>query len=333
MSGTRRLVFAVAAAGILAALPIVAQAKKTCALVHHAQCAKADLHGRDLRGTVLHHADLHGANLERADLRGVNLRYANLRGAHMRRAKLHHLPPGTRSTPACSPNCEGADLSHADLTNAELAGADLRYATLTGANLTGAELRSANLAYADLTSADLSTADFTGATNCATAIPAGVLAGRGCADDSAITCYSTAPYTAQTGTFTVNSNTSVQTFSYAIPDANTQITSLTVQASVGTTSANITSSSRSFTVSFSGTTTGTFSQTLSGLQSPWSTNPGTAVHSSTWDVTDTGYGVAGAGRIRVNGGGTIGTWSTNPDQRIRVTVQISGTQRVSVPCS
>jgi hypothetical protein len=305
-----------------------------CGLKHHAKCAGVDLSGVDLRGVALHHADLRGANLERADLRGVNLRHANLRGARLRGAKLHHRPTpakGVRLGAACSPNCEGADLSHADLTNAVLAGADLRYANLTGANLTGAELRSANVAYANLTSAVLSGADFTGAVNCATAVPAGVLNGEGCADDPAPVCYSTTPYSASTGTFTVTGNAFTQTSTYAIPDNDTQITSLTVNAAVGTTSVATTSTSRSFTVGFSGATTNTYGQSLTGLQAPWSTNPGTAFRSLTWNVADTGYGLVGAGRVRVNGAGTISTWSS--DQRIRVTVTITGTTRVAGPCS
>ena len=310
------------------------------AVLHHANLRGAVLHHANLRGAELHHADLRGVDLEHADLRGVSLHHANLRGAHLRGAKLHHLPEGgtgVRTGAACSPNCQGADLSYADLTNAELAGADLRYANLTGANLTGAELRSANLAYANLTSAVLTGADFTGAVNCTTAVPAGVLSGEGCAGDPAPVCYSTVPYTASTGTFTVTANTFVQTSTFTIPDNDTQITSLTVNAAVGTTSANITSSGRTFTVSFSGATTNSFSQSLSGSQAPWTTSPGTAFRSLTWNVADTGYGVAGAGRIRVNGGGTIATWSTgsssSTDQRIRVTVSIAGTTRIAVPCS
>lgn len=307
-----------------------------CALKHHAKCAGIDLSGRDLRGVKLHHADLRGANLEGADLRGASLRHANLRGARLRGAKLHHHPRrgrGARSTPACSPNCQGADLSHVDLTNAQLAGADLRYANLTSANLTGAELRSANLAYANLTSATLTGADFTGAANCTTASPAGVLAGAGCADETATVCYRTSPYTAQTGTFLVTSNSFSQISTYMLADNDTQITSLTVQAWVVATGFNITSTGRLFTVYFSGATSNGFSQSLAGNQAPWSTYGGTAPQSRGWDVADTGYGVAGAGRIRVNGGGTLGTWSTNPDQRIRVVVYVSGTTRVAVPCA
>jgi hypothetical protein len=307
-----------------------------CALKHHATCAGVDLSGQDLRGAVLHHADLRGANLERADLRGVVLHHANLRGANLRGAKLHHLPShgaDVRMGAACSPNCQGADLSYADLSDAELAGADLRYANLTGANLTGAELRSANLAYIVLTAAVLTAADATGAVNCATAVPAGVLDGEGCADDPATDCYATSPYSASTGTFIVTGNTFNQTSTYAIPDNDTQITSLTVNATVGATGVYIASSARNFTASFSGASTGTFSETLSGLQAPWTTNTGPTVRSLAWNVADTGYGVAGTGRIRVRGAGTISTWSTNPDQRIRVTVTITGTTRVAVSCS
>jgi hypothetical protein len=336
MARMRVVISAVALVIVLAAFVGAAEGRtiRGCGLKHHAKCAGVDLSGVDLRGIALHHADLRGANLERADLRGVNLRHANLRGARLRGAKLHHRPArakGVRLGASCSPNCEGADLSHADLTNADLAGADLRYANLTGANLTGAELRSANVAYIILTSAVMTATDFTGAVNCATALPAGVLNGEGCADDPAPVCHSTIPYSAATGTFTVTGNTFAQTSTYAIPDNDTEITSLTVNAAVGTTSVATTTTSRYFTVSFSGATTNTYSQSLTGLQAPWSTNPGTAFRSLTWNVADTGYGLAGAGRIRVNGAGTIGTW--NSDQRIRVTVTITGTTRVAGPCS
>lgn len=311
-----------------------------CTVKHHAKCAGLDLSGRNLRGVVLRHADLRGANLENADLRGADLRHANLRGARLRGAKLHHRrvdgasERNPRGTPACYPDCQGADLSHADLTNAQLAGANLSYANLSFANLTGAELRSANLAFADLTSASLASADFTGAMNCASATPTGILAGEGCADDTAPVCYETAIWSATTETFTVNGSTFSMTSATTIPDDHTQITSLTVEAWVVATGFMITTSSRTFTVAFSGSTGTTYSQSLSGSSAPFSTSSGTARQSKAWDVQDTGYGVTGSGRIKVMGGGSLGTWSeSNPDQRIRVMVSISGNTRTAVPCA
>ena len=151
---------------------------------------------------------------------------------------------------------------------------------------------------------------------------------------SAPTCYASSNYSDTTGVFTVNANYFSQTSTYAIADDDTQITSLTVYAALaGTSSSNpdITTSSRSFTVGFSGATTGTFSQTLTGMQAPWTTSTGTAYRSLAWDVADTGYGAAGEGRIRVNGAGTLATW--NSTQYIRVQVGITGTMRVPVACS
>jgi hypothetical protein len=36
---------------------------------------------------------------------------------------------------------------------------------------------------------------------------------------------------------------------------------------------------------------------------------------------------AGGGRVRVRGAGSIATWSTSPDQRIRVIVEMNGNQQ------
>lgn len=342
-----------------------AQAQR-CALRHHAHCARADLHGRDLhgailhhadlRGAILHHADLHGAvlhhadlrgtimhhvnlrgaDLEFADLRGVDLRHADLRGAHLRGAKLHYLTGRSRATPSCAPDgCTGADLSYADLSGAVLNFTDLSYAQLVGADLTDAELRSANLDMADLFGATLTSTDFTGALNCATAQWTASYAGLGCADDptSAPTCYAYSSYEDATGTFVVTGNTFSQVSTYAIPDNDTQITSLTVEAWVTIPNLAITSASRSFTVGFSGASTGTFAQTLNGLQPPWSSSSGTVHRTLPWDVADTGYDASSAGHIRVLGAGSIGTWSANPNQRIYVIVHITGTTRTPMPCS
>ena len=312
------------------------------ASLHHADLRGAVLHHADLRGAVLHHVDLRGADLEYADLRGVDLRHADLRGARLRGARLHHLPGRAsasrrpRATPSCAPDeCVGADLSYADLTGAVLNATNLSYASLVGANLTGAQLRSADLWFADLTGAVLTATDFTGALDCSMTVPPGVLAGRGCADDptTAPVCYAETTYSSSTGTFIVTGNTFMQQSSMVIPGNDTQITSLTVEAWIPTSSANVTSSGRSFTVAFSGATTGTFAQTLTGQQNPWTGNSGPTHRSLAWNVADTGYDVSGAGRIRVSGAGTIGTWSANPDQRISVIVHITGTTRTATPCS
>jgi hypothetical protein len=134
----------------------------------------------------------------------------------------------------------------------------------------------------------------------------------------------TSGYSAATGQFTVTGNTFQQISTYAIPDSLTQITSLNIEGWVVITGINICSAGRNFTVFFSGSTTGTFSQSNSCNTAPFTTSSGTTHQFKAWNVTDTGYNVTGAGKIRVNGGGTIGTWSTSPDQRIRVIVNITG---------
>jgi len=144
-------------------------------------------------------------------------------------------------------------------------------------------------------------------------------------------------YSAETGQFTVTGNSFTQTSVYAIPGVNTnnngdiqyKIDSLSIEAWTGAAGVTICTSSRFFRADFSGTSTsaGTGGGTISGLQAPFSTNSGTARgRFLSWGAS-VGYGAAGAGRIRIRGDGTIGTWSTSPDQRIRVIVYISGKSR------
>ena len=136
----------------------------------------------------------------------------------------------------------------------------------------------------------------------------------------------TSVYTAATGTFIVNGNGFSQISTYAIPNSLTQITSLSIEGWVVITGINICSAGRNFIVYFSGATTGTYSQSNNCNSAPFTTNSGTTHQFKSWDVIDTGFNVTGAGKIRVNGGGTIGTWSAPPaaDQRIRVIVNITG---------
>jgi hypothetical protein len=134
----------------------------------------------------------------------------------------------------------------------------------------------------------------------------------------------TAAYSAATGTFIVTGNTFQQISTYAIPDSITQITSLSIEGWVVVTGINICSVGRNFVVYFSGATTGTFSQSNNCNSAPFTNNSGLTHQNKAFAVTATGYNVTGAGKIRVNGGGTIGTWSTSPDQRIRVVVNITG---------
>ena len=67
------------------------------------------------------------------------------------------------SLPACSPDCQGANLQGANLTGAYLAGADLTGADLAGADLAGANLTDANLTATYLAGADLIDANLDGA--------------------------------------------------------------------------------------------------------------------------------------------------------------------------
>ena len=149
-------------------------------------------------------------------------------------------------------------------------------------------------------------------------------------------------YNAQTGVFTVTGNSFSQTSAYALPGVNTQnngdvqyrISNVTINARTGSSGTTICTTSRYFRVDFSGTSTsaGTGGGTRSGLNAPWSNNSGTTYRSQAQGWT-LGYGNAGAGRLRVRGDGTIGTWSTSPDQRIYVYMDITGFSRTWIASS
>ena len=130
-----------------------------------------DLSGAKFARAKLHGADLRGARLNKANFRGVVLRHADLREASLKGANFSPTNPRgrlVRSTPACDPNCQDADLSNADLS-----GANLEYANLKGATLTDANLTNANLYYANLTDANLTDANLTNAYFCNTTMPDG----------------------------------------------------------------------------------------------------------------------------------------------------------------
>lgn len=142
-----------------------------------------------------------------------------------------------------------------------------------------------------------------------------------------------ADWMGQTGQFTVTGNSFSQTSGFVIPGENTggagnsrySVTSLDIEAWVGT-SVTICTASRSFLVDFSGTSTsaGTGGGTQDCRTPPFSNNSGTTHRTLAWNVANVPYGNAGAGRIRVRGAGSIGTWSTSPDERIRVIVYVYG---------
>ena len=145
-------------------------------------------------------------------------------------------------------------------------------------------------------------------------------------------------YSAETGTFIITGNSYSNTSGYSIPGVNTanngdtqyMIQSLRIEAWVPDAGTTICTSSRNFNVDFSGTSTsaGTGGGTISALQAPFSNNSGpTRNRFLSWNVADVGYAFPGAGRIRIRGAGSIGTWSTSPDQRIRAIVYITGKRR------
>ena len=131
----------------------------------------------------------------------------------------------------------------------------------------------------------------------------------------------------QTGTFNVTGNTFTQTSGTYISSNDWYVNRLSVSARTATlaSSINITSTGRSFFVDFSGSTTGTFGQSLSGSQSPWNNNNASITRSLSWDVNDVNYGNNGNGRVRVRGAGTIGTWAAG--QVINIVVTAFGQTR------
>ncbi len=132
-------------------------------------------------------------------------------------------------------------------------------------------------------------------------------------------------YSAVTGQFTVTGNTFTQTSVYVIPNADTNITGLTINAATNGT-VTICTSSRYFFVDFANQSTTNFNQSRNCLTAPWSTNSGTTFRSAAFpNLVQSGFDQTGNGKIRVRGAGSIGTWATN--QRILVTVSISGQTR------
>lgn len=135
----------------------------------------------------------------------------------------------------------------------------------------------------------------------------------------------------ETGTFTVTGNAFSQTSTYSIPSNNVSVTNLVVEAYVVISGITITTSSRRFYVDYSGVYSdgrNSGQTAFDALASPHSTTSGAnVVVRRSFNVANIGYDRAGAGRVTVRGGGTIGTWSTSPDQRIRVKVKYGGQER------
>lgn len=161
--------------------------KRTCTVTRGAKCVGAKLRGKakhhgdlsnaNFRRADLRFCDLRGANLQNADFRSANMKFCDLRGANLKGAKFHYAPPvhgktakRGNATPACAPNCQGANLAGANLAGADLSRADLSRANLQGANLSGADLRSlvffdgyGTSQYTYLVGADLRDANLTNA--------------------------------------------------------------------------------------------------------------------------------------------------------------------------
>jgi hypothetical protein len=135
----------------------------------------------------------------------------------------------------------------------------------------------------------------------------------------------------ETGTFTVTGNAFSQTSTYSIPSNNVSVTNLVVEAYVVVNSVTIVTTGRRFYVDYSGVYTdgrNSGQTAFDALAAPHSTTSGAnVVVRRSFNVANIGYGNAGAGRVTVRGAGTIGTWSTSPDQRIRVKVKYGGQER------
>jgi hypothetical protein len=135
----------------------------------------------------------------------------------------------------------------------------------------------------------------------------------------------------QTGQFTVGTNTFSQISNTFISSNDWYVNRLNVSARTATLSSTITlsTSSRIFFVDYSFSTPSSFTQILNGsTTSPFNQNASTTRNLNI-DIADVNYDNNGDGRIRVRGGGTIGTWSAG--QNILVTVTAFGQTRTLTP--
>jgi hypothetical protein len=135
----------------------------------------------------------------------------------------------------------------------------------------------------------------------------------------------------QTGEFTVTGNAFTQVSGWSVPGYRTRVggpaegeetftvTDVEVRAYVVIASLTLCTTSRYFRVDWSGAATsyGTAADTYNALQDPFNQAGKDVVRAESAGFT-LGYDNGGGGRIRVRGDGSIGTWSTSPDQRIRV---------------
>ena len=98
-------------------------------------------------------------------------------------------------------------------------------------------------------------------------------------------------------------------------------TNLVVEAYVVVNSVTIVTTGRRFYVDYSGVYSdgrNSGQTAFDALAAPHSTTSGAnVVVRRSFNVANIGYGNSGAGRVTIRGAGTIPTWSTSPDQRIR----------------
>jgi hypothetical protein len=135
--------------------------------------------------------------------------------------------------------------------------------------------------------------------------------------------YTEANSTTQTSTVSVASRTYNSGVLYSIPDGDVRINTLTIFATTNSTSITICTTSRAFVVNFSGTSTSALGALLTGLQTPWSNNAGTAFRSLVWSGQSLGYGNAsGAGRVIVRGRveSTLTSWANPQSVYVRVAI-------------
>jgi hypothetical protein len=135
--------------------------------------------------------------------------------------------------------------------------------------------------------------------------------------------YTEANSTTQTSTVSVASRTYNSGVLYSIPDGDVRINSLTIFATTNSTSITICTTSRAFVVNFSGTSTSALGALLTGLQSPWSNNAGTAFRSLLWSGQSLGYdNASGAGRVIVRGRpeSSFATWANPQSVYVRVAI-------------
>lgn len=141
-----------------------------CVIGPKAQCAKANLIGRDLRGANLTGANLVEARLDEANATNATFVRADVVSASLLGIKLGqaNLADGDFTNSALGEASlqgvqgSGLDASWSDMTKANLADADLTTATLGGSRAVEANFSRANLSNADVSAVSFARANLTG---------------------------------------------------------------------------------------------------------------------------------------------------------------------------